>query len=670
MQIIYITKQTDLIPDPEIQVSSDFNYVSTFFAQHKIIQLDTETEGFSHTKKVLLIQFGSEVSDIQLVVNYQEYEPELLILLKKYEHLLYVIHHAQFDLRFLFYKGINFYNIWDTCIAEKCIKNGIYFDEKGEKASASLQYVSQKYLGIFLSKEERGYIHSRGINNSAVIKYAAKDVWKLESIMYGQKEEIKKLGIENWVKLELAFTPVLTRMVTNGLYLNWDKWVLKVKSKEKQLVKVKEELDSIARAEPKLQKFIDRQLDLFSLPKLNILWTSSKQVIPVMQSLGIDTKVKDKDSGQMKDSVEAKHLEKFSKIHPLISKYLEYKELEKEISTYGYTWQKQINPETGRIHTTFNQIIDTSRMSSGDKRSGSVNLQNIPSDAETRACFTSHAEDWSINSCDYSSQETVYAAEITQDLTLLSIVNEGRCMHCITGTAISKILTGTHQEVTKENGLKTAKGEKLRDIAKKVNFSIQYLVQANTLSQNLQCSVDEAKEILKATIKQFQRRHDFYEEVFLESLRNGYITVNKKIGSKYLIENHKFLKDTVINYKGYYINQEFKFRKEIPYETLRKFRSSISTLKRSCSNFPIQGSCASITKLAAILFDKYLTENNLHKYCMIVNLIHDECLLEVHDDYKEQTSKALLDCMAKAGDYFCKTVKMKAEPNIQKYWAK
>ena len=74
MQIIYITEQLLSLDDKDIQVTSDFNYVTTFFAQHPIIQLDTETTSLIHTDPVLLIQFGSEVSDIQLVINFQEYQ--------------------------------------------------------------------------------------------------------------------------------------------------------------------------------------------------------------------------------------------------------------------------------------------------------------------------------------------------------------------------------------------------------------------------------------------------------------------------------------------------------------------------------------------------------------------------------------------------------------------
>ena len=401
--------------------------------------------------------------------------------------------------------------------------------------------------------------------------------------MYAQKKEIALKGIEKWVQLEMLFTPVLTRMVTNGIYLNWDKWVEKVKIKEAELSKSLSELNSLANSLPELQKLKPKQLDLFREPELNILWTSAYQVIPIMHIFGVDTKVKDIKTGETKDSVEAKHLEKFISKHELIPVYIQYKELEKEISTYGYSWEQHINPVTKRIHTSFNQIVDTTRMSSGDTKGGKKgfpNLQNLPSDKITRACFTAQSENTWINSSDYSSQESVYAAEATQDPTLLAIVNDGLDMHSITATAISKILTGVHQEVTKDNGIKNSKGVKLRDIAKTVNFGIQYLVQANTLSQNLQCSKQEAQEILDATIKQFQGRHDFYEIVFLESIKQGFIYINKQIQSKYYLEHWDFLKSVIKTYGGYYYKQEFRFKEEVPYEKLSKFRSLVSIIKR------------------------------------------------------------------------------------------
>jgi DNA polymerase-1 len=527
----------------------------------------------------------------------------------------------------MFYFGVNLYNIWDTCVAEKCIKNGIKFDEDGQVTSAGLQYVANKYLGIYLSKEERGNIRFSGVNNPEVLKYAARDVWKLESIMYAQQKEIASKGIGKWVKLEMKFTPVLTRMVANGIYLNWDKWLEKVKSREISLKKSLEDLNTLANVTPELEKLKPTQYDLFQPISLKILWTSSKQVIPVMQALGVDTKVKDKSTGKPKDSVEAKHLEKFKSLHPLIAKYTDYKELEKEISTYGYSWDQHINKVTGRIHTSFNQIVDTTRLSSGDTKNGKKgfpNLQNLPSDKETRGCFTSQYEDTWINSCDYSSQESVYAAEVTQDPTLLAIVNDGLDMHSITATAISKILTGTHQEVTKDNGIKDKKGVKLRDTAKTVNFGIQYLVQANTLSQNLQCPREEAQKIIDATVKQFQGRHDFYEKVFLESIQQGFIYINKQIKSKYYLQDWEFLKYVITTYKGYYAKQKFFFQEEVPYDDLRKFESAVSVIKRSCANFPIQGTSSHITKLAMIYFDEWLTKEDLHSKCKIINTAHDK----------------------------------------------
>ena len=71
-----------------------------------------------------------------------------------------------------------------------------------------------------------------------------------------------------------------------------------------------------------------------------------------------------------------------------------------------------------------------------------------------------------------------------------------------------------------------------------------------------------------------------------------------------------------------------------------------------------------------IYFDNWLTKESLHNLCKMINAAHDEILIEVDDTVKNLCEAKLLECMARAGDMFCKTVKMKAEPNTQKYWAK
>ena len=86
-----------------------------------------------------------------------------------------------------------------------------------------------------------------------------------------------------------------------------------------------------------------------------------------MQSLGVDTKIKDKKSGLMKDSVDKKVLASQKNKHPIIKTYIEYTEKQKVVSTYGENWFDYINSKTNRIHSNFTQIMNTGRLSSGQK---------------------------------------------------------------------------------------------------------------------------------------------------------------------------------------------------------------------------------------------------------------------------------------------------------------
>lgn len=661
--IYYITKQQNFTKGQGYELCP-FSTLEEWFNSKDIIELDTETKGLDHTKEVILIQFGS--FEDQFVVNYQEYKVEVLELLKKHKKKIYIIHHAQFDLRFLIYEGIHLTNIWDTCVTEKVLMNGIKFID-GVKQSASLQFIANKYLGIYLSKEERGHIH-KGISDSVII-YAANDVKYLGKIRGFQIKDILSKGLDSSVRLQNRFVSVLAKMVVNGIYLNYPKWMEKVNIYKAKLGRIRELLNEEVIADPNLSKFVSRQLDLFNPPKCNINWASSKQVIPFMQALGIPTKVPDKEKGGFKDSVDSKHISKFRNKHAVIPVYLEYKEIEKELSTYGEGWSKFIDKATGRIHSTFNQYLDTGRLSSGDKKANKPNLQNIPADKLTRGCFTNQHEGWSIVSIDYASQESVVCAEFSQDPTMLDIVNNGKDMHCITATAISHVFLGETVEVTKDNGIKTPKGTKLRDEAKAVNFAIQYGCQKYTLSNNLQCDVDTADEILKATVKQFHKRHEYFETKFREAMQTGYIEFNHVIKAKYFIERYSWIKEIVDVYGGFYNGESFKFRNYMDKDTHREFNKLISEIKRLCMNYPIQATSGEITKLAMIYIDDALINNNLDEHIKVVNCIHDEILFEIKDEYLMYVP-ALVKLMEKAGAVFCKTVVLKAEPAIGKEWIK
>lgn len=177
---------------------------------------------------------------------------------------------------------------------------------------------------------------------------------------------------------------------------------------------------------------IDMQMSLFEefdpRPKCTINWSSSKQVIPLFEELGIKVKTFDKKTKREKKSVEEKLLAPQAADFPIIPLYLEYQGASKVVSTYGENWLNAINEKTGRIHVELHSIgTDTARVSSG----GGVyklNLQNLPHDAETRSCFTAEKGNVWI-SCDYSGQESAITASVSKDEKMISILSSGGDLH-------------------------------------------------------------------------------------------------------------------------------------------------------------------------------------------------------------------------------------------------
>jgi DNA polymerase-1 len=150
----------------------------------------------------------------------------------------------------------------------------------------------------------------------------------------------------------------------------------------------------------------------------------------------------------MKDSIDKKVLGPQKKKHPIISTYIEFTEHQKVVSTYGENWFDYINKATGRIHSNYQQIMNTGRLSSGqkgDKKKGLPqlpNMQNIPSDSRTRSCFQSQKGNTLIVS-DYSGQEQIVLANKSLDKDLLYFYSSGLSdMHSFIASKIFPELVG------------------------------------------------------------------------------------------------------------------------------------------------------------------------------------------------------------------------------------
>ena len=446
------------------------------------VGLDTETMGFDpYTKELLMVQLGC--FDFQVVIDCTTVD---INLFRDYleSDRLFIGWNIKFDMKFLFHKRLVLKSVYDGFIAEKLMwlgfPSGIH--------SMSLKAAGENYLGVELDKTVRGQIMWAGLSE-AVIEYAANDVKYLERIMDAQAIELDKKGLSTAIIYENKSVPWLAYTEYCGVKLDVQKWQYKMKLDtfinivfekalndwvvasamgEKyayhylQVEGLSEKEANKARAKIKgerclekdikgsergyceaykvpietqvSKKFIqeNRQGDLFLgylPPTCTINWRSSKQVIPLFKELGLNLLAKDKETGEMKESVEEKVIAPQANISSIIYLYLEYTGACKLTSTYGQNVLNQINNVSGRLHTNFNQLgTDTGRLSSGGKDKSAhidyLNFQNFPHDAETRACFVADkGMKWV--SCDYSGQESRVMANITNDAAMLDLFNNG-----------------------------------------------------------------------------------------------------------------------------------------------------------------------------------------------------------------------------------------------------
>jgi DNA polymerase-1 len=646
-------------------VEESLEYLKTL----DVIGFDTETRGLDpYTKDLLSMQLGD--GEKQFVIDCSTINPKLYKELLESKEL--IMHNAKFDLRFLYYYQIVPVKIYDSFLVERILTTGI------DTARRSLDAVAYKYCKIELDKTVRGHIHREGLS-TRVIKYAADDVKYLHQIKRKQEVALEEMKLTKTASLDNQFVIVLAYIEYCGMFMNRLDWQKKCEDDLKDLNAVKEKLDEfILENKDKYSMYIDNQLSLFEEgTKCKLNWASSKQVIPFMQSLGVDTLTKDKETGLMKHSVDKKVLGPQKKKHPIISTYIEYTEHQKVVSTYGENWFDYINPVTGRIHSNYTQIMNTGRLSSGQKGKPKQgipqmpNMQNIPSDNRTRGCFQSEPGNLLIVS-DYSGQEQIVLANKSLDKDLIRFYKEGLGdMHSFIASKIFPELSNLTLDEIKENH----KGK--RQIAKGAGFAINYGGTGITISQNLSLSIEEGEAVYKAYFKAFPGLADYFKQEKSRALALGYVQFNNVSGRKCFIpffDEYQKLHKEIYETDGFW--ESYKLEKSMDsaifknyYKPkVREYFMKKGDIERMSLNYPIQGTSADITKLAGIYFFRYLLENNLVFKVKMPNVVHDEWIVEAPEDIAEDISKVLQECMEKAGDVFCKTIKLSADPCITINW--
>jgi twinkle protein len=659
----YLISAQQQLPSPNYQtctVKESLDYLNSLDE----IAVDTETLGFDpYTCALISIQLGDRNNQYFIdtgTINIQQYKTLL-------ETKLLVMQNGKFDLRFLYHNRIVPSRIYDTYLAERTLYLGI------DSHRAGLDSLCMEYLGIMLDKEERKNISAR--LTESLIVYGCKDVEYLLEIKRIQQGFIKEKGLEVSIELDNRFVKVLAYIEYCGIKLDAEKWKAKIESAKKEMVNYKNLLDEFIRKN-NMKEFINFQGDLFN-SELSVVinWNSPKQVIRFFNLIGVNTKVKDK--GEYKDTVEQGHLIKFAKKFPIIETYCKYKECQKDLSTYGENWFKLINPVSGRVHTQFKQLMNTGRLSSGGKdkimKVELPNMQNIPSDEETRSCFVADKGNLLIG-VDYSGQEQVVLANRSMDRNLLEFYDKGLGdMHSFVASKMHRELEGlTLDEIKKKHKDK-------RQAAKVAGFAIGYGGSPTAIADQLQVSEEQAQEVYNGYFEAFPGLKEYFDKTKQEGLKNGYVLISPETGKKcYINYYEEFLEVQKEFTKDFWTRYRKLKEKGFESPTFLEMKDKVSKyftkkgeIERMSLNYPIQGSSAEITKLSAVYFwDEYLVPNNLLFIVKFVNVIHDENLIEAPEELTEEACKELIRCMEKSGEKFCKRVPLKAEPAIATYWKK
>lgn len=311
-------------------------------------------------------------------------------------------------------------------------------------------------------------------------------------------------------------------------------------------------------------------------------------------------------------------LTELAHVHPLPAKILEFRQIQKLLSTYIDTLPTLVDSED-RVHTSLNQTIAaTGRLSSTDP-----NLQNIPIRTplgkKIRKAFIPK-EGMLLLSADYSQIELRMLAHFSEDPALIEAFHHADTdIHSQTAALI---FGKTHEEVTPEE----------RRIAKTVNFGVIYGMGPFKLSQDLKISRKEASEFIERYFQTYSKVDSFMKGLELQAKETGFLT-------------------TISGRKRYF--PELQSSNRVLYEAA----------KREAINFPIQGSAADLIKIAMIRIDKKLQERNLQS--KVVLQIHDELLIELVPDESVEVTKLIVEEMQEA---FPLHVPLKVEAGIGKNW--
>lgn len=668
---------------PHFKKVGEYNYISLEeMVLPDLLAVDTETTGL-HARKcdLFCIQIGTGKNNYIIDLYSSKDCYTFYDVIPYLEGKTMIFHNAAFDLGFCY--KYNFYpeNVRDTMLANRIIYNGVtipFTSKKGKTVQIPIKNgfgdLMKKELGVIYDKTTQKNIHLVKLSKPTTIEYSFNDVDKLIELHDDLLLKLEKNGSMPTYNLHCRYIRALAYMEQCGLPINTKKWEAKMKVDLKNTLEWKKVVTEYIYDHT---TFGSTQLGFFGVEKDIVLSVNSpKQMIKVFNELGINTK--DKDG---KDSINEKIISKSK--HEFVPMWLKFQNANHRVTTFGDKILQKV--EKNRIYSSFNPMVDTSRLSS---RRGSINFLNFPSDEETRSCFEC-SDDNIMIVCDWSGQETVIAADVSGDKAMTASVVEGADLH----SAFARVLFPEVKDLSDEE-ISTKHKDK-RTASKAPRFCFQYGGNAFTLHTNDGIPMKRAQEIENA----FKELHsDLFEwgiKKFQESLSNKYISStdgwrlalpeykNYKKHEKVVKamtrndwsmykrgkEEAKKYEDAKEKDEVYKIvlQESFDFYKKKKRDVKHYFILQ-AKYQRLCLNSPIQTIGSHQLKLAKSMLFDWILENNYQNVVKIVNSVHDEIILECPKELGEIVRLKTQECMIAGGNHYLKNLTIKADAHLGKNW--
>ena len=586
-------KSTNKNSDKDYKIITTVKNLKTYFNSVKsnsLLSFDIETDGLDPMQNTIVgLSFATKAnSGIYVPIVYKEKQKnhfgdddlsaviEIIRPIMQDKNIPKTGQNAKFDMLVFKRHGIDVKGlVCDTMIAAHLLKP--------ESRSYKLDNLSIEYLNYRMVPIED--LIGKGKNQISMTEveldnagfYAAEDAdvaWQLTEIF---QKQLQDSGLDHFFKkIELPLLNVLMDMEYQGTYV--DKEML-----EKMSLDLGKKIENLTK---EIIKEVGTEFNI----------NSTQQLANILFDVLNLRKVKQRSTAE---SV----LEALRNEHPLPGMILNYRKLNKLKNTYVDTLPPLVNPDTGRIHTTFGQTI----ASTGRLSSSNPNFQNIPirtdEGREIRKSFIAQKKGWLIFSADYSQIELRIMAHLSQDPALMEAFNKNEDIHSRTASDVFGV------------GIKDLLPE-MRRTAKVVNFGIMYGAGAFRLSQELGIPRSEAQVIIDTYFERYAGIREYMDRTIKQAEDQKY--VETVLGRRRNIWN---------------IDSENHIQRE--------------AAKRMAINMPIQGTAAEMIKLA--MLDIHHTLINKGFETRMILQIHDELLFEAPaqeiDTLQEMVSDKMVNAM-------------------------